>query len=207
MIDMLKEKIISQRNGELKESWIQLCSEMPIYQSPEICKMLLISAFHDKYTDEDNPGILKPSAKDAVSTFNYNFWKKFNLDGSEKLTIEHIGPQTYTAEWDKSLDNSSLLHSLGNLTILPLGLNSAVKNKKWEVKRKVFSLLSQINRNPDTDAEQLLSPSQIQQIKNTPYLGFLNPIAGLKNWDATIVKQRSDNLLGSAFDQLFNWLE
>lgn len=59
----------------------------------------------------------------------------------EKLTIEHLMPQHWETYWPlpEGADadyRSSLLHKVGNLTLLTKRLNPAISNGPWDAKRK-----------------------------------------------------------------------
>lgn len=62
---------------------------------------------------------------------------------TEKLTIEHVLPQTRTPEWEKMLGNKAkeihekYLHTIGNLTLT--GYNSETSNKPFEEKKKIYA--------------------------------------------------------------------
>jgi uncharacterized protein with ParB-like and HNH nuclease domain len=61
----------------------------------------------------------------------------------EKLTIEHVMPQTFTAYWQNYLGEDwettreLLLHTLGNLTLT--AYNSELSNDTWEAKKELLS--------------------------------------------------------------------
>ena len=60
---------------------------------------------------------------------------------TEKLTIEHLMPQHWELHWPLSAGSdanyrNSLLHKIGNLTLLTKRLNPAVSNAAWDVKKK-----------------------------------------------------------------------
>ena len=67
-----------------------------------------------------------------------------NGDGKEilkadNLTIEHIMPQTLSAEWNKSVtseEHERYLHTLGNLTVT--GYNSELSNKSFLEKKSII---------------------------------------------------------------------
>lgn len=59
----------------------------------------------------------------------------------EKLTIEHLMPQHWEHYWpltgDRTADQrNSVLHRVGNLTLMTKKLNPAVSNGPWELKKK-----------------------------------------------------------------------
>lgn len=61
------------------------------------------------------------------------------------ITIEHIMPQALTPTWKEDLGEkaddvqSRLLNNVGNLTILPCGLNVQAGNKSFKEKKKIYA--------------------------------------------------------------------
>ena len=58
----------------------------------------------------------------------------------EKLTIEHLMPQSWHVHWPLTSGISAdkrdqLIHTFGNLTLLTKKLNPAVSNSPWQVKK------------------------------------------------------------------------
>jgi hypothetical protein len=58
----------------------------------------------------------------------------------EKLTIEHLMPQTWRVHWPlpegvTEAERDQIVHTFGNLTLLTKKLNPAISNSSWEVKR------------------------------------------------------------------------
>ncbi|MFN9352880.1 MAG: DUF262 domain-containing protein [Chitinophagales bacterium] len=65
-----------------------------------------------------------------------------NLKGISEYSLEHIMPKKWENHWGKLSDKEAKqnrdrkLLTLGNLTIIPQALNSAVRDSKWETKKK-----------------------------------------------------------------------
>lgn len=75
---------------------------------------------------------------------------------TKKLTIEHLLPQSWFSHWplpgandEKEERNrrNSLVHTLGNLTLLTKSLNPAVSNGSWPKKRTEILKHSALNLN------------------------------------------------------------
>ncbi len=82
--------------------------------------------------------------------------KTERLHFQKKLTIEHLMPQSWSSNWllpgveDEKEERSrrnSLLHTMGNLTLLTKGLNPAVSNGAWPRKRTEILKHSALNLN------------------------------------------------------------
>jgi len=117
-----------------------------------------------------------------------------NIDGD--LTVEHIMPQQWIENWplpdgskgmtyielvyaDKTdprvkatLERTSVLHTMGNLTILTQPLNSAVKNYAWERKK------------PELLSHSLLPINQ--------------QLHAVDVWDEDVIQKRGDDLFQRA---------
>ena len=75
---------------------------------------------------------------------------------SEKLTVEHLMPQSWQAHYSSSLNKTSndaanvrdqLVNTIGNLTLLTQQLNSSVSNGSWNIKRSAISTNSILRLN------------------------------------------------------------
>lgn len=171
---------------------------------------MMLSAFHDTCSDNQNIGLIESGTKGSRPMLSWHKWHLFNGESAEnRLTIEHVAPQELTDEWDPSLlENLDLIHSIGNLTILPANTNSSTSNKSWNDKKKYYAALSQENKR---EKEKLLkekefSENQKQILENSHYLGYLEPLSQVKDWNADFIVARSKNLLSFVWDQFESWL-
>lgn len=73
--------------------------------------------------------------------------KQEQLHIKSNLSIEHVYPQTPQAGAWPSLDQETLIHTLGNLTLLTQNLNSAVSNGAFSVKRPEIARQSRLRLN------------------------------------------------------------
>jgi uncharacterized protein with ParB-like and HNH nuclease domain len=98
---------------EFRDSWLST----PIYNSRRVCRVLLES---------------------LEQSFEHHETVDFGA-----ATVEHILPQTITAEWSAALGADALnihvkwLHTIGNLTLT--GYNPALGNKTYSEKRAFFA--------------------------------------------------------------------
>lgn len=93
-----------------------------------------------------------------------------------KLTIEHLMPQNWKANWPLPQDTAEakeererLIHTIGNLTLLTDSLNPDLSNSPWNKKRP--------------------------KIKKYSLLALNHYFDELTEWDEQAIKQRSDVLL------------
>lgn len=99
-------------------------------------------------------------------------WSQVWLESPSK-TIEHILPQEVTESWAnkfKTKENAEkFIHRLGNLMILPPGINSSAKNKLFNIKKEIYS-------------------------KNLS-LHLVREVAELKDWDQKALEEREMRLV------------
>lgn len=94
----------------------------------------------------------------------------------DTLTIEHVLPQEWRKHWniapdskiEDELGRDSLLHSIGNLTLLTKKLNPSVSNSAWEKKKKAIIQHSALAMNRE--------------------------IAEHDTWDESVIRSRSNEL-------------
>ncbi len=88
--------------------------------------------------------------------FDFSFYEEESYDAdkienSDKRSLEHINPQTpkeALSDNEAQIELESLTNTIGNLVLLPKGLNSLLKNKNFNDKKKdVFDKIISDNRN------------------------------------------------------------
>lgn len=86
------------------------------------------------------------------------FFRKLESDNNpapvdfSKLSIEHLMPQTVTAQWLVALDTDKEtyeenVHRLGNLTLAAVTDNSKMSNNSWEKKKSILMTTSHLKIN------------------------------------------------------------
>lgn len=99
-----------------------------------------------------------------LETLEQSYGSKESVDLSE-LNIEHIMPQTLTAEWREELGeevaevHAKMVHLLGNLTLT--GYNPELSNSEFSVKREKLAQ-SNVEMNKEICRETAWTSSQIQ---------------------------------------------
>ena len=139
--------------------------------------------------------------------------------GADYKSIEHIAPQTLLdgvpGDWDSSLCAASdRIHSIGNLTLLSMSLNSSVPEDPWSKKRYYEALI-----NPGAPAG--VTPLAAALMAKSPHLAHLVPlfirlahwevqhVAGgpcSDEWNGTFIDQRCLNLASVVIKDLVQWL-
>jgi uncharacterized protein with ParB-like and HNH nuclease domain len=126
------------------EEFVERISQREIYR----LKSGVRSFLFERLENADN--------KEAVDVFT-------GLE-NKKLSIEHIMPQTMTAQWRRDLGTAadeihqSLLHSLGNLTLT--GYNSEMQNAPFRQKREYY-LQSHLGMTREVSAQEVWGKDQI----------------------------------------------
>ncbi|WP_090543534.1 DUF1524 domain-containing protein [Nitrosomonas sp. Nm132] len=123
--------------------------------------------------------LLEDSRQQKVS------WESLLKTGKDKISIEHIYPQTETDEWAATFEDFSELAkkhcsgSLGNLLLLSASINSSLQNDSFSSKKKPkYDKAGNKLRNGYSDG----SHSEIEVSKS-------------KTWDANHIRTRGLKLL------------
>jgi hypothetical protein len=188
--------------------YIELSRDLPIYTiNKDISRFLLLIAQNDSTEDSSNKGLIKSAIPGYFTCLTLNEWKSEVTN-----SIEHIAPQhPGSGGWDQGIFSEvDLIHTLGNLTLCPMGANAALSNRPWSEKKRMFEALSSDSESSAKLAIQDIyidGPSLtnfMQKIRYVPYLKSL----GMRDdeWDVDFIKERSDCLYGRVWDQLIKWL-
>lgn len=116
-------------------------------------------------------------------------WNEIIVDSKDKISIEHILPQTLTGEWEKDFEgyNDSeikiLTGALGNLLLLPQPINSALKNYSFADKVKNLRGYGK-GTNSEREVEDIAREGNGDKLK----------------WTAKETKLRSEKLLNFMID-------
>lgn len=81
-------------------------------------------------------------ARELGQKFNNEQWNRIWAESATR-SIEHVYPQTPSTSWRGAMGRGrsagSHLHRLGNLALLPPGLNASIGNKSFEEKKKAYT--------------------------------------------------------------------
>ena len=188
--------------------YVELSRDLPIYTiNKDITRFLLLLAQNDSTEDSGNKGLIKSAIPGYFTCLTLTEWKSEVTN-----SIEHIAPQhPGSGGWDQGIfSEPDLIHTLGNLTLCPMGANAALSNRPWSEKKKMFEALSSDSESSAKLAIQDIyidGPSLtnfMQKIRYVPYLKSL----GMRDdeWDVDFIKERSECLYGRVWDQLIKWL-
>ena len=208
----LKEELrqkLKEKNIVDRDSWVSKAAALPVYvQSVELTKLLLLAASHDAIPDGATPGLTKDGRTGICSMLSSKMWS---------LQVEHVAPQKReTAEdWPDEIYSGDLVHTLGNLTLLPGPENASVGNRNWKTKRWYYRILA----SEDAAIEKLVAdakaagcaisvPSQetLEKARYTPHVRALASKAEGDGWTPEFVRARSKQIAERAWDGLAGWL-
>lgn len=212
--------ILNNQNIGTRERWMRKAQQNLRYDlAPKaVCRFTLFITSQDTIPDPDRPGLMKPGRPDTTSPYldPDRWWEK-----NELKTIEHIAPHPNKENgppnnWDEQLYENDNYNKIGNLTLLPMDINSAAGNRNWESKLMFYKYLA------EKDPEQIgnlqkeeekfgrtLPDKTINLLKEAKYSEHIKPIVEVgKNgsWDKDLVDRRTERMCGILWDKLREWL-
>jgi hypothetical protein len=209
-----KEALIKVEIND-KYEFLKLSKVELTYGSPSLCRFALLTHFDDNIPDTSNPGILKKGTVNCNPHLTVEKWNSINVK-----TIEHIAPQKNSNNaWPLDLydDASDYVNSIGNLTLLPLSINSSASNKGWSEKVFYYKHLGQ--KDPSIQATLkaeaaangiTLEDSTIKLLERSDYHEHMNVLTSLDVnfvWDSKMVKKRTESILNDVYDKISAWLD
>lgn len=196
-----------------KEAWmIKAKQNLRFDYAKPVCKFSLFVSAHDTIVDADHPGLMKIGAAGSRRCLDPQSWVSPDFK-----TIEHIAPVKGAEFWDKALYQTEKYQSIGNLTLLPVEINSSAGNHKWKVKSIYYRHLA------ETDPSKLaqleveaagegieLQPQTIDLLKNAAHKHHMAPIVGVVDddgWNLSLVENRAERICSILWDRVFEWLK
>lgn len=203
-------------NGD-KDEWKKLAAQKLNYDEVStLCKLILMMSFHDTISDESdgNYGLMKTSRAGVSPYMTLEKW-----NGDDIKTIEHIAPQTNDGNWDATIYDveKPLVHSLGNLTLLPQDINSSVGNKGWKEKYLYYLCISTKDQDVLNEIHErakgigvVLNPNTVELMKECTYNSHITPVISAYDhdveWNAALIQKRTERILDIAWDFFHGWL-
>jgi hypothetical protein len=215
--DKLRDILIQQKNIKNFDSWFKNAkNNFRFDNAKKVCQFALLIVSNDTIPDKDNPGLMKNGKVGQHSYLSPNHW----ID-DELKTIEHVAPQQYDPKtvWDQSIYDKDSFHLIGNLTLLPIDINSSIGNKDWKIKLIYYKHLAE--KDPDnlcklieqsTDLGIELHDKTIELLKNTKYKHHLEPIINnmdseKNSWTLNLIEKRTERMCKIIWNKLSSWLD
>ncbi|MFD2969964.1 DUF262 domain-containing HNH endonuclease family protein [Sphingobacterium bambusae] len=197
-----------------KADWLATATINCTYSSSySVCKFALFNAAHDTIPDDANPGLFKKSTAGKSDYLRLERWISEELD-----SIEHIAPKVNKGDWMPSIySENDLFDKLGNLTLLPRGVNTSASNKGWDEKLIYYKHLGE--QDPDRLVELTnkakadnipLKDSNLEILKRAKYADHIRPLLNIPEnhqWNDEIIIERSRKILDTLWDRVIGWLE
>lgn len=215
-IPKLKEYLkewLAKKGIKDKTSWMEKIISQPLYSaSVPLCRFILLAASHNSRNDKSSTWkLVKQKPSTETKYLSYEIW-----NSKEVATVEHIAPQKgHDLGWDSKIyTQPHLVHCLGNLTLLPFEENSAVGNKSWKNKKKLyeaFAAETQDEVDKVIKAAQKLgfnfSKRTTEILKNKGvHLPLAKSVCSVNNWTRKTIEDRSKNIAELAWDEISPWL-
>jgi len=196
-----------------KEVWLDRASYYCGYNtSYSVSKFALFNAAHDTIEDAENPGLFKRATAGKSNYLRLEKWVSDELN-----SIEHIAPKVNKGDWSSALyDDTELFNAVGNLTLLPKGVNTSASNKSWKGKLIYYRHLGEqdperlVELSNKAKADGILLDHNIEILKKTKYADHIRPLLTLTEdmlWDENIVRTRSRKILETLWDRVIVWLD
>jgi len=207
-VEQIKQyfKNVLENDGKIlcRDDFIKKAKNLPIYNfSKPITKYLILAA--EVNTKIENDGTLKRTREEQNILFN-NYLK---------LSIEHIAPQSNTKWSSEIYESDDTIHTIGNLTLLPIVENNSLNNSAWDIKKEFYSIISE--EDPDIFPEKIeeyitrnnidIENPQIKILQESSYLKVVKSISKFDDWNIINIEKRSENILGLAYDYFIKWLQ
>lgn len=199
-----KEKLIEKDIFSYDSWFAKSIHKLNYKDARNICRFTLFTYFNNTINDDKNVGLLKPSKKGTNSFLSIENWNSIYYK-----TLEHVAPQNNNNNWDINLyKEDCLFNSIGNLTLLPISINSMISNNSWENKLKVFKIIG----DKDFDKiESLVNSYDISIVEKDKLLKLndlecIESISSLTktsiNWNVDFVNKRTSNILQILWERM-----
>jgi hypothetical protein len=208
------KNVLTDKGIGTKTEWVSRAKDSFKYETQAICRFALFVTAQDTIPDPDNLGLMKIG--NLGSTPPYLSPRLWISD--ELKTVEHIAPQKTECieDWDSQLYQNENYQRIGNLTLLPVEINSSLSNKGWIAKFIYYKHLSETD--PDKlESLQLeaqaqgviLSHKTIELLRNSSTKQHITPIIQLGAsgiWDKDFIDRRSQRICEILWDRIYKWL-
>jgi Protein of unknown function DUF262/Protein of unknown function (DUF1524) len=209
LIEELKKKKIGTKD-EWKKKALQY---LKYNNAKQVCRFALFVVAHDTIPDPTAPGLMKIGRLGSHSYLEPNKWLADDFN-----SIEHIAPQKSetSANWDAALYENGDYEHIGNLTLLPIEINSSAGNNSWIQKWIYYQYLAEKDNqkldNLKQEAKQKgfnLKDSTLKLLKDTSQKSHIEPIVQLGatgKWDKDFIEKRTERICDILWERMYEWL-
>lgn len=205
---------LAEKNIGTKTDWLHKAKDFLRYDEVEIvCRFALFIVSEDTVFDISNPGLMTNGTNGSTPRYlTPELWV------SEELkSLEHVAPQKLELRdnWDPLLYEDDDYQSIGNLTLLPIPINSSLSNKGWVEKFVYYQHLAETNQLKLTqlaseakDYGVKLHSQTISLLTSTSSKHHIAPIVKLGAdglWNKDFVDKRSERICDILWDRLYQW--
>jgi hypothetical protein len=210
LLDGLKRKRLNE-----KELWFNNAKARLNYEDAKtICKFVLLLTSYNREPSKLTLGLLGDVVRtDSEDRLTASYYK-----ARKHHTLEHVAPDSQTSEWDSTIYADQIKHSIGNLTLLPISVNSEVGNKSWKYKWIYFWQVGSSSIGNPADVKAKASSLGIaiddkivgRLAKTEEYIRVNAPLASMDptrdQWNRDLIEKRRDQILELTWDILSQWL-
>ena len=201
-----------------KSSWVKRAAVQPLYEkSIPLVRFIIFASRDGAKASIDKPGLLEKS-DDIPTSGEAGFLHVSKWNEKGYSTVEHVAPRTRRGEesaWDERLySHDTIIHSLGNLVLLPSLENSTISNMEWEMKKTLYNaLLSQNKKEVEAwiskakDGGTAISTRVESNLTEEYALPLLDSITKVEQWNSEVVLSRSKNICELCWDKIRGWLD
>lgn len=218
-VDNLKSNLINalnERGVADKASWFNKATQNLTYDNAaRVCRFALFVSAHDTIADPDAPGLMKIGKEGSSNYLDPTQWV-----APDFKSIEHIAPQRQqlsdNSEWDSELYQNDEYQKIGNLTLLPIEINSSAGNRRWVEKHIYYQHLAEQDLNKLAQLEKeaqdngvTLKEETISLLRRTSQKHHIYPIVQLAPnsvWDKDFVDKRTARICEILWERIQPWL-
>lgn len=206
--------VLDDAKTRTKAQWIPASERFLLYtELKTICRFVLFVAQHDRAPDAKFPGLTMKGTKEVCPLLKLSRWSS-----KDHKSMEHVAPQhpPSGSAWDASIYTENLVHTVGNLLLLPVDINKFVDNKAWAVKYLHYAHIgSRTQAEIDalsTEAKNAginLSKKATTVLGQSSYSCAVEPVLTLKaagQWDAALIKARTQQIKELTWETMDQWL-
>lgn len=178
-----------------------------------VIRFALFVTAHDTMPDPTHLGLMKEAAAGYSIYLDPDRWVSKDLE-----SIEHVAPRKPSdgSLWSPDLYEDDTYDRIGNLTLLPVPINSSASNKSWLEKWYYYRHLAQgdvekqskLSIEASSDGVSLSVPT-LEKLQAARYAQHVAPLVevGRGVWDKQLVDKRTDRICDLVWKRMGAWLD